>query len=203
MRRTELAQVMPWRERVPWNGTASRGHMAKRTILCRKCVKLWARRSVVKCCFATSNPWFARASKRQCPGEALLLVVKVVWVVFLTYPNDNEDIEQRKANLLVKYWKVVLVVFLACPNIVKEMREKTSFVKPLNEKKNHGWKEKTGMALRHSDRHLDPHGHSHGPRRDELHGWCIARACIICPRAFIFSTARSLWWSRSVSSLIN
>ena len=40
MRRTELAQVMLWRERVPWNGTASRGHMAKRTILCRKCVKL-------------------------------------------------------------------------------------------------------------------------------------------------------------------
>ena len=34
------------------------------------------------------------------------------------------------------------------------------------------------MALRHSDRHLDPHGHSHGPRRDELHGWRIARACI-------------------------
>ena len=27
------------------------------------------------------------------------------------------------------------VVFLACPNIVKEMREKTSFVKPLNERK--------------------------------------------------------------------
>ena len=26
MSRTELAQVMPWRERVPCNGTASRGH---------------------------------------------------------------------------------------------------------------------------------------------------------------------------------
>ena len=38
-------------------------------------------------------------------GEALLLVVKVVLVVFLTYPNDNEDIEQRKANLVVKYCK--------------------------------------------------------------------------------------------------
>ena len=25
MSRSELAQVMPWRERVPWNGTASRG----------------------------------------------------------------------------------------------------------------------------------------------------------------------------------
>ena len=26
------------------------------------------------------------------------------------------------------------------------------------------------MAFCHSDRHLDPHGHRHGPRRDELHG---------------------------------
>ena len=32
------------------------------------------------------------------------------------------------------------------------------------------------MALRHSDRHLDPHGHSHGPRCDELHGRRIATA---------------------------
>ena len=30
------------------------------------------------------------------------------------------------------------------------------------------------MALRHSDRHLDPHGHRHGPRRDELHGGSLA-----------------------------
>ena len=36
------------------------------------------------------------ASKRQCSGEALLLVVKVVLVVFLTHPNDNEDIEWTK-----------------------------------------------------------------------------------------------------------
>ncbi len=32
------------------------------------------------------------------------------------------------------------------------------------------------MALRHSDRHLDPHGHRHGPRRDELHGCHVATA---------------------------
>ncbi len=32
------------------------------------------------------------------------------------------------------------------------------------------------MALRHSDRHLDPHGHSHGPRCDELHDRRIATA---------------------------
>ena len=30
------------------------------------------------------------------------------------------------------------------------------------------------MALRHSDRHLDPHGHSYGPRRDELHDGRVA-----------------------------
>ena len=53
-----------------------------------------------KCCFATSNPWLARASKRQCPGEALLLVVKVVLVVFLTQPNDIEDIELTKQTWL-------------------------------------------------------------------------------------------------------
>ena len=40
------------------------------------------RRSVVLCCFPCSNPWSAWASKRRCPGEALLLVVKVVQVVF-------------------------------------------------------------------------------------------------------------------------
>ena len=32
------------------------------------------------------------------------------------------------------------------------------------------------MAVRHSDRHLDPHGHRHGPRRDELHGSRVATA---------------------------
>ena len=40
------------------------------------------RRSVVHSCFPCSNPWFAWASKRRYPGEALLLVVKVVRVVF-------------------------------------------------------------------------------------------------------------------------
>ena len=49
-----------------------------------------------KCCFSTSNLRLARASKRQCPGEALLLVVKVVLVVFFTQPNDIEDIEWVK-----------------------------------------------------------------------------------------------------------
>mgnify|MGYP003286930697 CR=1 FL=1 len=41
-----------------------------------------SRRSVVTCCFPCSSPWSAWASKRRCPGEALLLVVKVVQVVF-------------------------------------------------------------------------------------------------------------------------
>ena len=53
-----------------------------------------------KCCFSTSNLRLARASKRQCPGEALLLVVKVVLVVFLTQPNDIEDIELTKQTWL-------------------------------------------------------------------------------------------------------
>ena len=53
-----------------------------------------------KCCFSTSSPWFVRASKRQCLGKALLLVVKVVLVVFLTHPNDNEYIELTKVTWL-------------------------------------------------------------------------------------------------------
>ena len=36
------------------------------------------------------------------------------------------------------------------------------------------------MAVRHSDRHLDPHGHRHGPRRDELHGGRIALGLRLC-----------------------
>ena len=36
------------------------------------------------------------------------------------------------------------------------------------------------MALRHSDRHLDPHGHSHGPRRDKLHGGRLALGPRLC-----------------------
>ncbi|HAM28831.1 MAG TPA: hypothetical protein DCP79_02925 [Prevotella sp.] len=67
--------------------------MAKRTILCRKCVKTVSKAKRCKMLFLYKQP---SASKRQCPGEALLLVVKVVLVVFLTYPNDNEDIEWTK-----------------------------------------------------------------------------------------------------------
>ena len=36
------------------------------------------------------------------------------------------------------------------------------------------------MALRRSVRHLDPHGHCHGPRRDELHGGRVARGLRLC-----------------------
>ena len=43
------------------------------------------------------------------------------------------------------------------------------------------------MALCHSDRHLDSHGHSHGPRRDELHGGRIALGLRLCSAP---STAR-------------
>ena len=50
-----------------------------------------------KCCFSTSN---LRPRRGNVPGEALLLVVKVVLVVFLTQPNDIEDIECTKQTLL-------------------------------------------------------------------------------------------------------
>ena len=53
-----------------------------------------------KMLFRNKQPLVARASKRQCPGEALLLVVKVVLVVFLTQPNDIEDIEWTKQTWL-------------------------------------------------------------------------------------------------------
>ena len=53
------------------------------------------------------------ASKRQCPGEALLLVVKVVLVVFLTQPNDIEDIKWTKTNLVVKYCKSCISCLLS------------------------------------------------------------------------------------------
>ena len=33
-------------------------------------------------------PWLAWASKRQCPREALFIVVKVVQVVFLSCPGE-------------------------------------------------------------------------------------------------------------------
>ena len=39
------------------------------------------------------------------------------------------------------------------------------------------------MALRHSDRHLDPYGHRLGPRRDELYGGRIALALRLCSTA--------------------
>ncbi len=62
--------------RVPWM-EPSRGHNARRNQL-----EMCPRRSVVFCCFATSKPWSAWASKRRCPREALFKVVKVVQVVF-------------------------------------------------------------------------------------------------------------------------
>ena len=62
MRRTELAQVMPWRERVPYNGTASRGH------------RLFE---------AHADQGLQDCNTRE--AYRLLLVVKVVFVVF---PNS-------------------------------------------------------------------------------------------------------------------
>ncbi len=59
------------------------------------------RRSVVHSCFPCSNPWSAWASKRQCPREALLLVVKVVRVVFCVSTSNHSIFEK---NLLFSYY---------------------------------------------------------------------------------------------------
>ena len=98
MSRTELAQVMPWRERVPCNGTASPGHrlfearvdqrllhgnnyeqrfaldtfpadFCWRNVLAKPCILL----------FTLQQDCYTRVACR------LLLVVKVVFVVF---PNS-------------------------------------------------------------------------------------------------------------------
>ena len=68
------------------------------------------RRSVVFCCFPTSSSLSAWASKRRYPGEALLLVVKVVQVVFLCVHVDSAGKRPSEALLLVV--KVVRIVFL-------------------------------------------------------------------------------------------
>ena len=63
------------------------------------------RRSVVHSCFPCSNPWFAWASKRRCPGEALLLVVKVVRVVFPCIHVDSAGnvSKAKRCSLLFPY----------------------------------------------------------------------------------------------------
>ena len=77
------------------------------------------RRSVVHSCFLCSSPWFAWASKRQYPDEAvpfhglpkeLFIVVKVVQVVFLYVHVLSADECSREALFIVV--KVVQVVFL-------------------------------------------------------------------------------------------
>ena len=47
------------------------------------------------------------------------------------------------------------------------------------------------MALCHSDRHFDPHGHRHGPRRDELHGSRVATAKY---GAYSKKNTKKLWY---------
>ena len=99
MSRTELAQVMPWRERVPCNGTASRGHIASsRPMLTKGCCKgnnyeqcfaldtfpadfSW-RNVLAKPCILLFT-WQQDCNTRE--ACRLLLVVKVVFVVF---PNS-------------------------------------------------------------------------------------------------------------------
>ena len=58
----------------------------------RKC----PRRSVVHSCFPCSNLWSERASKRQCPREALFKVVKVVQVVFHVSTSNHSIFEKNQ-----------------------------------------------------------------------------------------------------------
>ena len=75
MRRTELAQVMP-------------------------CEKECHEMEQLRGDTWLSGQYYAGNASSCEQGEALLLVVKVVLVVFLTYPNDNEDIEWTKQTWL-------------------------------------------------------------------------------------------------------
>ena len=84
MSRTELAQVLPWRERVPWNGTASPGQPAgnvskakrcsllfpyKQPLVCMGLEEAMSWRSVVTCCKSCSSCFSMcprRFSRRKC-----------------------------------------------------------------------------------------------------------------------------------------
>ena len=64
-------------------------------------LEMFPRRSVVTCCFPCSSPWFAWASKRQNPGEALFIVVKVFRVVFLhVHVLSAGDVPAKRCYLL-------------------------------------------------------------------------------------------------------
>ena len=69
--------------------------------------------------------------------ERVVIVVKVVLVVFLTYPNGIEAIEWT--NFVVKRCKCCIGCLLRLSSHChRKQREKYSLVEPLNEKKNHG-----------------------------------------------------------------
>ena len=53
----------------------------------------------VHSCFPCSNPWSAWASKRRCPREALLLVVKVVQVVFYVSTSNHSIFQKNLISL--------------------------------------------------------------------------------------------------------
>ncbi len=64
-------------------------------------LETFPRRSVVHSCFSCSNPWSAWASKRQYPGEALFIVVKVFRVVFLhVHVLSAGDVPAKRCYLL-------------------------------------------------------------------------------------------------------
>ena len=85
MSRSELAQVMPWRERVPWNGTASRGQNTLRvyTILLQgKQPKQQLRQDHV----ATAFPAMGNLVVKYCKCYICYLFL-LPFLVLCYYPN--------------------------------------------------------------------------------------------------------------------
>ena len=106
MSRTELAQVMPWRERVPWNGTASRGQNTLRvyTILLQgKQPKTTASRGQY-------------CNQLSCKGNLVVKYCKCCICCFLFIPlipsfsDDSFLCEKRRGLLRALPWNILLVL---------------------------------------------------------------------------------------------
>ena len=139
MSRTELAQVMPWRERVPWNGTASRGQNTLRvyTILLQGKQPKTTLSISHEQSWACSSYAMARKSAMKWNSFArtmlqLLFLQKVTWlwnivnvvfVVFSYFPflsfviiltlhfsDDSFLCEKRRGLLRALPWNILLVL---------------------------------------------------------------------------------------------
>ena len=102
MRRTELAQVMPWRERVPWNGTASRGQNTLRmyTIL------LQGKQHNTTLSISHEQNW-------ACSSYAMARKGAMKWNSFAR--TILQPAFPAMGNLVVKYCKCCICCFLFIP----------------------------------------------------------------------------------------